>query len=192
MNDPTDITYSYKPKLMGPSYDFQLTKDSLAWQIGPRAGRVAYPMIKRIRLGYKPTNMATARFIGEIWPLNAPKIQLASTSMRSLLDMADHKNEYRDFVVELHRRVARARAECSFEAGFPAWRWWPAAIAGGVTATALAYIVSRGIIAEQYLVSAGVAFVGLWFIWQMWNIVMRNRPRRYFPDQIPGDVLPGA
>lgn len=177
---------------MGPSVEYRLTPDALDWQIGPRAGRVAYTMIRRIRLGYKPTNMATARFIAEIWPVNAAKLQLASTSMRSLLDISDHKQEYRSFVAELHRRVERAQNDCSFEAGFPAWRWWPAAAVGLITAAGLLYIIVQGLRGGQPLVGAVIALVGAWFAWQMWNIVLRNRPRRYRADDIPRDVLPPA
>lgn len=186
------VTYSYKPRLMGPSYEFALSKDALDWSIGPRSGRVSYPMIRHIRLGYKPTNLATARFMAEIWPLNAPKLLLYSVSARSLVDMTDQRGDYARFLRELHRRVAAAKAECVYEAGFPAWRWWPSVIVGVLTLFALAYIVVQGFLAGQYLIAAIIAFVGVWFLWQIWNIVVRNRPRRYEPGDPPKDVLPAG
>lgn len=186
------ITYSYKPRLMGPSYEFALSQDSLDWSIGPHSGRVSYPMIRHIRLGYKPTNMASARFMAEIWPLNAPKLLLYSVSARSLVDMADQGGDYARFLRELHRRVAAAKAECVYEAGFPSWRWWPSIIVGVLTLFALAYIVVQGFLAGQYLIAAVIAFIGAWFLWQIWNIVVRNRPRRYDPGSLPPDVLPAG
>ncbi len=187
-----DFTYAFKPRLMGPAYEFSLSKDSLDWMIGPRSGRVSYPMIRRLRLGYKPTNFANARFIAEIWPLNAPKLLVHSVSARSLIDMANQGEDYARFLRELHRRVAAANKDCVYEAGFPPWRWWPSALLGAATLFAIAYIVVQGLFAGHYLVSAIIAFVGVWFMWQIWNIVMRNRPRTYRPDEIPEDVLPKA
>jgi hypothetical protein len=190
MSDAPEFFYSYKPKMMGPSLDVQLSKDALDWQIGPRTGRIAYPMIRHIRLGYKPTNMAGARFIAEIWPINETKLSLSSVSARSLLDIAPQNNEYVSFLRELHRRVAAAKGECVYEAGIPAWRWWPSMIVGMLALAAVFYIVIQAVFSGQHLVAGGIAVIGAWFLWQIWNIVIRNRPRRYPPDAIPADVLP--
>lgn len=184
------FTYAYKPRLMGPAYEFALSENSLDWTIGPRSGRVGYPMIRHIRLGFKPTNMANSRFMAEIWPLNAPKLLIYSVSARSLIDMGDQGEEYARFVRELHRRVEAAKGDCTYEAGFPAWRWWPSVLVAVLTLFAIAYIIVQGLAAGHYLVSAVIVFVGAWFLWQIWNIVTRNRPRIYRPDAIPDDVLP--
>ena len=61
---------------------------------------------------------------------------------------------------------------------------WTAVVAASI------YIVVRAFLSAEYLVAAGIALIGAWFLWQIWNIVKRNRPRRYAPDAIPADVLP--
>lgn len=190
MTDEPKYFYSFKPRLMGPSYEFQLSKDTLDWQIGPRSGQIAYPMIRRIRLGYKPTNMAAARFVAEIWPLNAGKLSVFSVSARSIIDVAPQNADYAGFLRELHRRVAASKSECVFEAGFPSWRWWPSLAVGIAALLAVAFIVVQAVIGAQYLVAAIFGLTGVWFLWQIWHIVMRNRPRRYTADNIPADVLP--
>ena len=190
--DSDDLIYSYKPRLMGPAYEFRLSKDGLDWSIGARTGRISYPMIRHIRLGYKPTNMASARYIAEIWPLNAPKIALHSVSAQSLVDMADQGNDYSRFLRELHARVKAATSDCVYDIGFPAWRWWPSAIVGVGVLAAVAYVIVQAVFAAQYWMAAIITLVGVWFVWQIWNIVMRNRPRRYAPDAIPEDILPSV
>jgi len=187
-----DFTYFFKPRLMGPVYEFSLSKDSLDWTIGPRSGRVSYPMIRHIRLGYKPTNMATSRFMAELWPLNAPKLMLHSASAKSLIDMADQGSDYVRFLRELHRRVEASNSQCTYEAGMPSWRWWPSLIVGVLAFFALVYIVIQGLLAGQYPVTGVIAFVGAWFMWQIWNIVMRNRPQKYDPRNLPAEVLPAV
>ena len=185
-----DLSFSYKPRLMGPSYEFQLSKDALDWAVGARSGRVSYPMIKHIRLGYKPTNMGTGRFIAEIWPINAPKLTMNSVSARTLVDTQDLSQEYSNFLRELHRRIVAAKGECVFEAGMPVWRWWPSAILGVIASAAVIYIVFKSLIGAQFMIAGLIGFIGIWFMWQIWNIVMRNRPRFYSPEAIPDDVLP--
>ena len=190
MSEEPQFFYSFRPRLMAPSHDFQLSKESLDWQIGPRTGRVAYPMIRRIRLGYKPTNMAAARFIAEIWPINAGKLSLSSVTARSIIDIAPQNKEYSGFLRELHRRIAAAKGDCVFEAGFPSWRWWPAFGVALAAFAGVAYVVLQTLAGGQYLFAGIAAFIGAWFLWQIWHIVMRNRPRRYTADAIPDDVLP--
>ncbi len=187
-----NLAFAYKPRLMGPSYEFQLSKDTLDWTIGPRAGRVSYPMIRRVRLGYKPTNMGTGRFIAEIWPLNAPKLTLNSISQRTLIDTEDLGSNYTFFVRELHRRILAANGECSYEAGMPVWRWWPSVIVGVAALLGVVYVAMQGLLSGQFWFAAVVGLIGGWFMWQIWNIIKRNRPRVYSPDNIPDDVLPAA
>lgn len=185
-----EFNFAYKPRLMGPAYEFVLSKDTLDWATATGSGRVSYPMIRRIRLGYKPTNMASSRFIAEIWPANAPKIALHSVSARNIIDVTDLGSEYARFLRELHRRLAATGSNCICEAGFPAWRWWPSAIVAVLTLLAIVYIVLHGLFSGQFLIAGIVGGTGAWFLWQIWNIIMRNRPRRYHPDAIPEDVLP--
>lgn len=185
-----NLTYVYKPKLMGPAYELTLSEDSLDWMIGTRSGRLSYPMIRHIRLGYKPTNMANSRFQAEIWPLNAPKLVVQSVSARNLIDVTDHGTDYARFLRELHTRVDAANKSCVYEAGLPAWRWWPSAIVALFTVLALLYVVAQGLLAGHFLMALIIGGTGVWFLWQIWNIVTRNRPRNYDPQNLPADLLP--
>jgi hypothetical protein len=183
------FTYAYKPRLMSPAYEFSLSKDSLDWTIGSQSGRISYPMIKRIRLGYKPTNMANSRFIAEIWSQNAMKLTIQSVSARNIIDVTDHGNDYARFLRELNLRVDAANPKCIYEAGFPAWRWWPSLGVGVITLAALLYVVARSLVAAEFVLAGIIGGIGAWFLWQIWNIVMRNRPRNYDPKNLPTEVL---
>lgn len=184
------FTFAYKPRLMGPVYEYALSPDSLDWATATGSGRIGYPMIKRIRLGYKPTNMANARFMAEIWPQNAAKLTIHSVSANSLVDVSNLGGEYVRFIRELHRRLESTNSNCVYEAGFPAWRWWPSAIFAVLTLFAVLYVIVQGLLSGQFLITAVITGVGIWFMWQIWNIVARNRPRTYRPNEIPADVLP--
>src|SRR5258708_30427970 len=87
VNDPasSDLTYRYRPRMVGGDFAFRLEPDALAWELGRRNGRLAYRDIARLRLRYRPANLAGTRFIAAIWSRARVKMQIPSTSQRSLL-----------------------------------------------------------------------------------------------------------
>lgn len=191
MSEQQKPFYSYRARPMGGASEFQLSQQTLDWSMGTQSGQIAYTMIRHIRLGYKPTTMAGARYMAEIWATNAPKLLLYSTSVESLINTKDQGAEYSAFLRELHARMAEAGARTIYQSGFAAWRWWAAVVVAILTMIAVLYVAVRGFVIGEYLVAGGIALLGLWFLWQVWNIVLRNRPRIYTPDNIPREVLPG-
>ena len=195
MNDAPEsegLVYQYRPRMVGSELAFRLGEQSLEWSVAGSRGSVTYPMIARVRLGYRPSNLGNRRFIAEIWPLNGPRLEVASASYRSLVAMDDQGPAYNAFVGELHRRIAEAGGDCRFEAGFAAWRWWPMVVVGIVTAAGLLYVAIQTLLRDD--LGAGVliaAFIAL-FAWQMGPLIVRNRPRDYEPNHIPADVLPAG
>ncbi|HLL28358.1 MAG TPA: hypothetical protein VKT73_12015 [Xanthobacteraceae bacterium] len=187
---PTEPSYRYRPRLVGGEFVFRLTADALEWEIGRRSGRIPYREIARVRLGYRPTNLAGGRFIAEVWPRQGTKIEIASITQRSLFDFQNQAPLYRPFVAELIRRITVAGAACRFDAGFPYWRWWPALFVAVVTPAAALFVAARALIEGEYALSATIIFLGLIFLWQVGPMIMRNRPRAYDPHSIPADALP--
>jgi hypothetical protein len=158
--------------------------------MGNYSGRTAYPMITRVRLAYRPSNLGTSRFTTEIWARNTPRMEIASSSSRSLVATEDHGGAYNKFVRELHLRIARSGADCRFETGFAAWRWWPMVVIGLAMLLGLGFVAVRAMTSGDF--NASLIIIGLvgLLTWQMLPLVVRNRPRRYDPGQIPEDVLP--
>ena len=103
--DAADIAYAYKPSVMGAPFEFRLTLHTLEWRRGASAGRTPYGRIRRIRLGFRPMTMQNYRFLTEIWTADGPKLQIASTSWKSLVEHERFDRDYRVFVTELCRRV---------------------------------------------------------------------------------------
>lgn len=189
-DDTEVIRYQFRPRLVGGDVLCSLGKQTALFMVGVRETRVAYPMIARVRLSYRPSNMSMRRYITEIWPRGGIRVEIASVSFMPSLEVRNHAQEYRKFVIELHRKIAEGRGDCLFEAGFPAWRWWPLA-AVGVAATAAAFtMLFFALMSGQLFASLAVAVIGGFFLWQVWAMVMRNRPAVYTPDSIPDYVLP--
>jgi hypothetical protein len=182
--------YAFKPRMLAAEVAFRLGPDSLEWFVGGRPGRVAYPMIGRIRLGFRLTNFMGRRYTAEIFPRSGGRMDISSYSARGIVDNANQGAAYRAFISELHRRIAKAHGECRFEAGMAAWRFWPSAAVTVAMAAGLVYVLWRGILSDQIVTGLLVLVVGVIFLWQMGKTVLANRPRSYSPDAIPEDVLP--
>ena len=71
---PEDLTYSYRPSLLGAAWSFRLTQTGIAWETGRKSGLVPYRDIRRVRLSFKPVSMQSQRFLCEVWADGAPKL----------------------------------------------------------------------------------------------------------------------
>jgi len=185
-----DPAYTYKPSLMGAAWEFRLGPDALEWHVGRHQGRVPYGRIARVRLSYRPVTMQTRRFVAEIWPAGGPKLTIASTTWRSMVEQTAQDQAYGAFIRALHLRIAGAGTQASFETGLPPVLYWPGLVVFAGAALALAALTVRAL---QIGELAGAAFVGGFFalfVWQSGNYFRRNRPRRYRADELPRDLVP--
>jgi hypothetical protein len=185
-----DLDYAFKTSLIGAPMEFRLAQDALEWRKGASAGRVAYDRIRRIRLSFRPMTMQNYRFLTEVWSADSPKLQIASTSWKSLVEHQRLDGEYVAFVMELNRRLGAAGGQTLFEIGSPALIYWPGAV---VFAGALLAMVGLAVRALQVEAFAGAAFIVAFlalFLWQAGGFFFRNRPGTYRPDAVPPQVLP--
>ena len=60
---------------------------------------------------------AEYRFLTEVWTADGPKLQIASTSWKSLVEHERLDEAYRVFVTELCRRVGAAGGQTLFQVG---------------------------------------------------------------------------
>jgi hypothetical protein len=185
-----DPTYAFKSSLMGAGFEFRLAIDALEWRRGGQAGRVPYDRIRRIRLSFRPMTMQNYRFLAEVWPASGPKLQIASTSWKSLVEHERFDAPYRAFVIELCRRVGAAKDLTLFETGSPVWIYWPGVAVFVAASLGLAGLIVRALMTEIWSGAAFVAAFLALFMWQAGNLFRRNRPGTFRPDAVPPLVLP--
>lgn len=191
-DDPTagDVVYAYKPSLLGAAHEFRLAGDGLAWRVGARTGRIPYADIRRIRLAFRPITMQSYRFVAEIWSASAPKLVIASTSWRSMVEQERLDGPYKGFIAELHRRLIARQSGVSFESGTVPFVYWAGLGLFIVVSLALAGLTARAVQAGAVTGGIFVAIFLAAFLWQAGNFFRRNRPGTYHPDAIPAAVLP--
>src|SRR5258708_40222889 len=103
--------YAFRSSLMGAGFELRLAIDAWEWRGGGQAGRVPYDRIRRIRLSFRPMTMQNYRFLTEVWPASGPKLQIASTSWKSLVEHERLDAGYRKLVVDLCRRIGASHGQ---------------------------------------------------------------------------------
>jgi hypothetical protein len=187
-----EFYYAFKSSLVGAPLELGLAPDAVEWRRGAVSGRTSYRAIRRLRLSFRPLTMQSHRFLAEIWPADGAKLQITSTSWKSMFEQERLDAAYAAFIAELSRRVGAAGGQTSFECGSPALIYWPGVIL--VTGASLG-IATLALRALQVGAFAGAAFIGAFlalFLWQAGNFFRRNRPGTYQPDAVPPRLLPDA
>jgi hypothetical protein len=185
-----DPFFAYKPKLAGAPWMFWLRRDGLEWTSGRYRGLIPYNRIRRVRLMFRPVTLQSYRFIAEIWANEAPKLQIASSTWRSLVMQDRLDQPYVAFVTELHRRLAAAGGATRFDRGMPyiAFVVGFAAFIGALVAFAV--LSYQAVLLAEWKAIAVIAVLLAVFMWQVGSYFTRNWPGSYRPDAIPPQLLP--
>ncbi|MGH6725376.1 MAG: hypothetical protein ACREB8_02375 [Pseudolabrys sp.] len=182
--------YAYRPSVLGAPWEFKLAGDGIGWSTGRKSGHIPFRNIRRLRLTYRPASMQSHRYMTELWAEGAPKLEILSSSWKSIVEQERLDKPYAAFVTELHRRIAQAAPPVRYEQGKPPLLYWPGLVAFVGVALGLAWLIVSALQADA---KGGAVFIGAFlilFLWQGGNFFRRNRPGLYSPEALPGDLMP--
>lgn len=183
-------SYAYKASLIGSAHRFELTDEGLSWHIAGRSGVWRYDEISAVRLSFRPVSMQQHRFRADVSRISGGRIAILSTSWQTAALMAPQDSGFRDFLVELHARMAKAGSRAELTAGLGRKTY-----AAVLALIALLAVLMGGLLIRALMIGefAGVlfilGFVAL-FAWQVGGFVRRNQPRSYSFDRLPRSLLP--
>ncbi len=183
-------SYAYKASLIGSAHRFELTEQGLSWHIAGRSGLWRYDEISAIRLSFRPVSMQQHRFRADISRTGGGRIAILSTSWQTAALMAPQDNGFRDFLIELHARMAKAGSRAELSAGLGRKTYAAMLAFLAVLAVAMAGLLIRALVTGEF---AGVLFIlgfAALFAWQVGGFVRRNRPQSYSFDRVPKALLP--
>jgi hypothetical protein len=184
------VSYSYRPSLLGAAWSFRLAGEAIEWDAGGKSGRIPWRNIRRLRMSFKPVSMQSQRFLTEIWAEDAPKLEIVSSSWKSLVEQERQDKSYSAFIAELHRRIVDAAVPVRFEQGGNPVIYWPGLIVFAGCGLGMAFLIVRAL---QTHAMGGAVFIAAFlvlFLWQGGSFFRRNRPGVYRPDALPADLLP--
>jgi hypothetical protein len=182
--------YAYKASLIGAAHQFELTEQGLRWRIAGRSGTWPYRDITTVRLSYRPVSMQAHRFRADIGNSAGGRIAILSTSWQSAALMAPQDRDYRDFIAELHSRMAKVGSRAMLTGGLSPRLFAAALVCLTLLAIAMCGLLLRSITTGEW---AGTLFLlgfAALFAWQVGGFITRNRPLVYAFDHLPTALLP--
>lgn len=192
MNDSAEhaFEYRFRARPVGGETILRLLPDALEVETGNRKTQVRYSDVARVRLSFRPANLAAQRYLAEIWSRTSGKLSLVSVSARGMFHFDNQAKPYRAFVTELCRRIGEVQPSLEIEAGLAAWRWWPGAVFGGAIVVAVLYFMALALRDGKFSLLVVVLIFAALFVSQIGTMLLRNRPRRGRMNSIPAQVLP--
>lgn len=185
-----ELSYVYKPSLVGEACSFTLTPQGLSWRVRGRNGVWAYADIASIRLSFRPVSMQARRFRADLKDRSGTSLAVISTSWQTAALMAPQDDKYRDFIVALHARMAQAGSTAMLTGGLRRWVHRAAVTLLTIVAAMMASLLLRALWVGEWVGALFlIGFAGL-FAWQTGGFVWRNTPRAYTFDALPVDLLP--
>jgi hypothetical protein len=184
------ISYAYKASLISSAYQFELTDAGLSWQMGRRSGAWPYADIASIRLSYRPMSMQSRRFRADIEKAGGERIAILSTTWQTVSLMTPQDQDYRAFMIELHRRMKEAGSKASLIGGIGTVTYAMAVAVLVLLAIAMIGLFVRALATSEFTGALFLVGMAVWFAWTIGGFIRRNRPRGYSFDQLPATLLP--
>jgi hypothetical protein len=134
--------------------------------------------------------MQAQRFRTDLHNVSGNRLSLLSTSWQTAALMAAQSGAYRDFIVELHQRMAAAGSNAVLTGGLGRRTYLATLVLIALFGVAMLGLLSRALAIGEW---AGVTFLigfAALFTWQVGGFIRRNRPRRYTFAKIPKALLP--
>lgn len=184
------LTYSHRPKPFSNELDLRLTGTELIAERG--RSRQAYPLekLERIRLSFKPRNIARLAFTCEVRARDGNSVTFNNISWKSLIDIDRPNAAYRAMVSTLIERAAKANPAIRLEAGIAPLRYRVMQGLGVVLATGLAAMVYLAFQNAAYTIAVFALGLGAYLYFWLGDFLRRNRPEAFPAGAIPERVLP--
>ncbi|MGY8678188.1 hypothetical protein Q2941_10240 [Bradyrhizobium sp. UFLA05-153] len=183
-------SYAYKASLIGSAHRFELTEEGLSWQIAGRSGLWRYGEISAIRLSYRPVSMQQHRFRADLRHADGGRLAILSTTWQTAALMAAQDHGFRDFIVALHARMAKAGSRARLTAGLGRIAYTAALALLAMLAVAMAGLLIRAITTGEWTGALFIIGFAALFTWQIGGFIRRNQPRSYSFDRLPEALLP--
>jgi hypothetical protein len=184
------VSYAYKASLISSAYQFELTDAGLSWQMGRRSGVWPYADIASIRLSYRPMSMQSRRFRADIEKAGGERIAILSTTWQTVSLMTPQDQDYRAFIIELHRRMKEAGSKASLIGGIGTVTYALAVAVLVLLAIAMIGLFVRALATSEFTGALFLVGMAVWFAWTIGGFVRRNRPGRYSFETLPATLLP--
>ena len=186
-----DITYSVKQDAFTKEIVFCIDDDKLSASInGVIVNKIDLIKIVQVRMKYAPTRYVKNKFVMEVKDLSGQSITISKAHYLSLGKFEDRGNEYREFVLQLHKKLANVNNICKFTSG-------ATQSAYTINFISLLFVIFILIFTLFFMIATGLYFIIvmhlifiIYYLPASLKFIKVNKPKNYFPNSIPNYLLP--
>jgi hypothetical protein len=165
-----------------------LAADRLRWTIGDKMFEMALARITELHLSTYSLNKGTVPVCAVTFD-DRSLLKIFGTGDTGLPDPGQARI-YREFVMELHRRLSPDdRTRIDFTGGYAKGRYRRHLIAMYVMLVWLVILPFGLMFYARDLKPVGIVIFGAGLFWRMKYLANANAPRDYAPGDIPGDLI---
>ena len=185
-------SYRQRPRPIGFDLAYKLEGHELVIDSTRKVDRVDLRAVEQVRFTFKPGNIATTGYVTELRLKDGKTVTIGDTSWRSLVEVERGGSRYVRFITALCEAIAEGSPEARFLAGKRPFIWVAFAFVSIVSIGMMAYFAWRAFISGfSGAMWIGVA-LGAVALWQMWPMVMLNRPMILKSGEVPAHLMPSA
>jgi hypothetical protein len=187
---PLSVSHTVRLSALEPEKTWKLEGDTL-WMCVEGQPDVPLPLsaILRLRLSYEPSRFEKNLFRCRLYNTGGKCATIQNIHYQGIASFGDRTDTYLPFVRALITRLASVNPRCEFISGTSRLVWWLYAIylALAFVALAFALILLYSAIGPTSLFKL---LVIAFFIPTLYRWFKRNRPGKFSPHAIPGNLLP--
>jgi hypothetical protein len=186
---PLELSYVCRLSALEKERQWTLSADALSWRAENFQDSVPLSEIAEIRLLCTPTRYEAKLFRCQIRARSGKSWEWKSHHFAGFAQFEDRSPAYRDFVENLVTRVAAQNPACAFVGGtsWLSWLFNTLFLCGSLLVLAvvifLMYTAIGWLVIVKFLV---IAFL----LPRAFRWIVRNKPCRFDPGQIPAALLP--
>ncbi|MFS8038255.1 hypothetical protein ACI7BZ_15080 [Xanthobacter sp. AM11] len=184
------LAYSWLPRLGGAGVRLRLAPPDLYWGVGLAEGHIALSDISDVRLRFVPARFGSPSYEIELAGRSGARVKVGSISRLSITGVRDQRAEFGAFVRALHAALASAGGRVSFRGGYAPWRFWLMAVMGAVAGAGLVAVFAAALMDRQWNYALFLGVLSAFVMWPTAQMIWRNRPVSYTPQDIPAHLLP--
>lgn len=185
------ITYEFRSDVLAKEILYSIDGNQLTSSVdGVIIHKMDLSKIVQVRMKYAPTRYVKNKFVMEVKDLSGQNISISNAHYVSLGNFENRSNDYKEFVLQFHKNLGEVNKICKCVGGVVQSSYT-------VNIFSLIFVVIILIMALLIMIATGLYFIVImhlifiiYYLPASLRFIKVNKPKIYFPNSIPNNLLP--
>ena len=177
------MIYRYKKSLVDKEQFIELKKNEISISEFDKIQKISFQSIQKILLSYNNSHYKKKEYICKIITDIGHNLTFSSKFYSAIGNFYDQGSEYRNFILELHKRISNEKRDILYIGGIKPFFYWSGIVISVSLLILFTYLLFSffGIMGIILPVIFTIKLIGYFY---------HNRPVKYNPVRIPSRLIP--